>query len=166
MPIEITPEVLKASVGREHELQLPGESAPRAHGALTAALIRLLEGIDTTRGSIGAFESALLDGFRDMTFRTADEAKNRLFLSMPAHSSAVALLGELERSELRGVIEILERAVAARQGQDDYWPEGRLNLGIAYAAMGDYRTARGWLREAVDILSGRGLAEDSYEMAA
>ena len=75
------------------------------------------------------------------------------------------LLGQLEELCLRQVIETLTKTIQHRETQEDYWPEGRLNAGIAYAILGDYQVARRWLEEAVDIFAGSDLVEDGRAMA-
>lgn len=156
--------ILTDSVGQELEAQLPTESALRRHGSLTIALIQALEGIDPTQRSVRDLESSVRD-LAPLSFQILCDAEDSLLLSSPSPLRGLELIGQLEELRLRQTIETLGKVIARREAQDDYWPEGRLTLGIAYAAKGDYDTARRWLEEAVAILSGRGLAEDGYQMA-
>ena len=154
-----------ALVGREREVQLPGESPPRVHGVLTHTLIQVLEQADPVHTRLTDLESFLGDALSILDLLATDDAKDRLLFASPALSTAVEMTQALEQQDLRQIIDTLEKVIARKESQDDYWPEGRLNVGIAYAALGDHPAARRWLEEAVAILSGRGLAEDGYQMA-
>ena len=74
-----------------------------------------------------------------------------------AHQDAARDIASLEQQPLRAILGVIEAELAEREAQDDPWPEGRLNAGIAYAAVGDYVRARELLQDAVDIFSGRGI---------
>ena len=68
------------------------------------------------------------------------------------HTQASELLACLDERPASEIIAGLEEVIARREQQGDYWPEGRLNLGIAHACLGEYEDARRWLEDAVNIL--------------
>jgi hypothetical protein len=80
--------------------------------------------------------------------------------------TADALLVHMGEQRARRIIATLEEVIARREQQGDYWPEGRLNLGIAYACLGEYEDARHWLDDAANMLKYPSYIPRSAEMAA
>ena len=144
----------------ETETTLLDEPQAAFHGRLTVAFIRSLERAEKPRivfdDIIGHLRKELGE---DVHLRTSEEALTRPAFSSAAQFELMQSAAELERAPLRKIIAVLKRAVEQRQKAEDYWPEGRLNAGIACAAAGDHHQARQLIKEAVDILEGRGPLE-------
>jgi Tfp pilus assembly protein PilF len=60
----------------------------------------------------------------------------------------------------------LEGMVAKREARADLWPGGRLQLGIAYAALRDYEQARRTLDEVIRICESGGKYRREQMMVA
>jgi hypothetical protein len=67
---------------------------------------------------------------------------------------------------LAQIASFLETMVAKREARDDLWPGGRLQLGIAYAALRDYANARRTLDEVIRICESGGNYMREQMMAA
>jgi hypothetical protein len=149
----------------EAETILLDEPQAAYHGRLTAAIVRSLEQVDGPQTVFADIVRQLLKELgRDVSLRASED-----ILPRPLWTSAVLFelmqqAIELERAPLRKIIAVLKRAIEQRQKAEDYWPEGRLNAGIACAAAGDYHQARRLIQEAVDILEGRGPLEGDRAM--
>jgi hypothetical protein len=144
----------------EAETMLLDEAQPAYHGQLTADLVRFLE----RAGGPQVLFADLVKHLRkqwteDVSLRVAEEILPRTLWQSAAHFELMQRALELEQAPLRRVSAVLNRAIEARQKKEDYWPEGRLNAGIAAAAAGDYQEARRLIAEAVDIMEGRGPLE-------
>ena len=87
-----------------------------------------------------------------LVFLTSEETSQEPFFSTPHTGRALAILQDLLDDPVRQAIAHLREAITVREQQGDPWPEGRLNLGIAYAQVGDYDQAQRWLTEAVNFL--------------
>ena len=111
-------------------------------------------------------ERALKELFDDVTVRASETARSQIVLADPLHTQASELMARLDQQRAREIIAGLEEVVAKREKQGDYWPEGRLNLGIAYACLGEYENARRWLDDAVNILRYPSYIPRSEQMAA
>lgn len=149
----------------EAETMLLDEAQPAYHGQLTAALVRFLE----RAGGAQLLFADLVKHLRkqwaeDVSLRADEEILPRPLWQSAAHFELMQRALELEQAPLRRIIAVLKRAVEERQGKEDYWPEGRLNAGIAAAAAGDFREARRLIAEAVDIMEGRGPLEGERAM--
>ena len=69
------------------------------------------------------------------------------------------LLAESDREPIRQVIHILRRSIEQRK---DFSPEGHLNLGVAYAALGDHDNSIAALERAIDQQGEQGYPEAHY----
>ena len=98
------------------------------------------------------------------TFVTGDAAQ--LFLSAPAMTQVVQAINEEAQRPLREVVTFFESVIAKRAERDDLWPEGRLQLGIAYALLQDYLNARRVLEEVIQICESGGRYMERAAMAA
>lgn len=140
----------------EIEAALLDEAAGTCHGRLTVTLVSLLEreniATATFADLVAHVERQELPARVEL--RISDEARRRPVWGTAAHLALLQETLELERAPLRRIIATLNAAIAQRQGVDDFWPEGRLNAGIACAAAGDYQAARRQIEAALDILSG------------
>jgi len=145
----------------EVKIVLLDEQQPSYHGTLTAALIRSLEQADVARATFSDIVQNLEDEFKnDIAVRFSRNIPSRQLFTNTAHVEALHRTIELEQAPIRDILAVLNKAIDRRQKAEDYWPEGRLNAGIAYAAVGDYHKARRLIEEAVDLFSGRGRTED------
>lgn len=143
----------KREVGKEKRVQFAGEPAPRFHGALTSGLHTILYRADPSRESFDDLERALKEVFgHDVTVKVSDATRGQVVLANPIVTRANELTARLDEQRAPEIIAGLEEVVAKREEQGDYWPEGRLNLGIAYACQGEYEAARRWLDDAVNML--------------
>lgn len=160
-------ETLQLRVGAVEKKRLLDEPQEELHGVLTAELVRILERADPSGLLAGELEGQLRVVFQDRIRidLERDLARRPLFTSV-LHSQALALLEQIEQAGLRQAIEALANAIEQRQQLDDPWPEGRLNLGIAYATAGDFAAAQRSLEEAVDLGSGKDLFRQEAMMAA
>ncbi len=116
----------------------------------------------------GRFEGAARE-YR-AAIRFANLGKQSLPQAEAGLNKALALLaGKLapQAADLKACIATLERIAKAREASNDYWPVGRLAIGIAYAELRDMKAAMKWLQEADDVLSGRDVARGAEaQMAA
>lgn len=141
--------------------------APQAayHGRLTAAIVRSLEPVDGPQiVFVDIVRQLLKELGRDVSIRASEDILPRPVWTSAAQFELMQQVIELERAPLRKIIAVLKRAIQQRQKSEDYWPEGRLNAGIACAAAGDHHQARQLIKEAVDILEGRGPLEGDRAM--
>lgn len=153
MAIGVFPEPPREVVGREKEAQLAGEPAPRFHGTLTSELHGILERTKPGRETIADLERSLKEVFEHgIAVRISDGAGGRLLLANQVLGRADELLVRMGEQRARRIIADLEEVIARRQQRGDYWPEGRLNLGIAYACLGEYEQAKHWLEDAENML--------------
>ena len=145
----------------EAETTLLDEPQAVYHGQLTAVLVRCLERTDSSTTVFADVIRQLNNEWveKDVSIRASAEALPRPVLASAAHFEVMQRAIELERAPLRKIIALLKRAIDQRQKAEDYWPEGRLNAGIAFAVSGDYEQARRLLDETVDIFEGRGPLE-------
>jgi hypothetical protein len=97
-------------------------------------------------------------------FITDDEAQ--LLLSTPEMTQVVQAINQEEQRPLREIVDFLETVIAKRAARDDLWPEGRLQLGIAYATLQEYANARRVLQEVIQICESGGRYMERAEMAA
>jgi tetratricopeptide (TPR) repeat protein len=68
-------------------------------------------------------------------FIWGDHKDKRIFTNKLLHDRAQKLVIEIEREPVRQIIELLHRLIDKRKG---YYAEGHLNLGLAYALVGEY----------------------------
>jgi hypothetical protein len=149
----------------EAETVLRDEPRAAYHGRLTAAIVRSLEPVDGPHAVFDDIVRQLLKELgEDVSLRASEDILARPVWMSVAHFELMQRAFELERAPLRKIIAVLKRAIEQRQKAEDYWPEGRLNAGIACAAAGDYHQARHLIQEAVDILEGRGPLEGDRAM--
>ncbi len=71
-----------------------------------------------------------------------------------------------EQKSLREIAEFMQEVVQKREARGDLWPEGRLQLGIAYAALKEYADARRVLDEVIRICESGGRYLDEQAIAA
>ena len=74
-----------------------------------------------------------------------------LFLGNPDLAQVYASLEKIEQAPLRDTAAFLEEVIRRRESQEDLWPDGRLELGILYAALGEYRQASLVLDDVIQI---------------
>lgn len=90
-----------------------------------------------------------------------------LFLGNPDLAQVYASLEKIEEAPLRETAAFLEEVIRRRESQEDLWPDGRLELGIVYAALGEYRRASLVLDEVVQICrTGGRYQKSNVAMAA
>ncbi len=130
--------------------------------------MRSSTGADASRETFDDLERSLKEAFgHDVTVRVSDATRDQLVLANnTVCTRADELIARLEEQRARQIIAGLEEVIARREQQGDYWPEGRLNLGIAYACLGEYENARRWLDDAVDIFRSPSYIPRSEQMAA
>jgi len=168
-----SPEVIRQltgqrEAGKEERVRFTGEPAPRFHGTLTKQFYEILTSADASRETFGDLERSLQEAFgHDVTVRVADATRDQIVLANnTVCTRADELIARLEEQRPRQIIAGLEEVIARREQQGDYWPEGRLNLGIAYACLGEYENARRWLADAVDMFRSPSYIPRSQQMAA
>lgn len=81
---------------------------------------------------------------------------NVLFLGNEDLTVVYRSLEEIEQSSIREAVSFLENVIRRRESQDDLWPDGRLELGLAHAALGDYVRASRVLIEVIEICESGG----------
>jgi len=140
----------------------PARVAQAAHpGGLTAALVRSLEAEAASRAVFADIAGRLKEELQDdVCFGGSGAVWARPIWSDAARVRAAATALELERAGLRRIIAVLRHAVERREQVGDLWPEGLLNAGIAYAAVGDCAEARNLLEQALERFSGRGVPRE------
>jgi hypothetical protein len=90
-----------------------------------------------------------------------------LFLANADLAAVYLSLEKLEELPVSEMVEFLEDTIHRRQAQMDLWPEGRLEMGIAYAALGEYERASAVLIELITICeSGGRYYSENMAMAA
>jgi tetratricopeptide (TPR) repeat protein len=93
--------------------------------------------------------------------------ETQLFLSNPNIQAMYETLKEIEQAPLKDIAEFLRGVIEQRARQDDLWPDGRLHLGIVYAALEDFEAARNTLEEVIEICeSGGRYMQKNIAMAA
>jgi tetratricopeptide (TPR) repeat protein len=80
----------------------------------------------------------------------------RLFLGNGDLDALYRTFEQIEQGPLRQAVAFLEEAVRRREAQGDLWPDGRLELGIAYTLLEDWQRAQRVLDEVIDICESGG----------
>jgi tetratricopeptide (TPR) repeat protein len=137
---------------------------------LLFALADTLDKADPGKTTNAAFAQQLEATLRPRSNRLPEPGftfgePQHLFLGNEALTTAHRSLERLAQAPVRETIAFLEEVIARRQERGDLWPDGRLNLGIAYAALGDYEEARRILEEVIDICESGGRYPYGEEMA-
>ncbi len=149
-------------------ISLRGETYNRAKARECLAAGDALFAVGEHTAQRGRFEGAARE-YR-AAIRFANLGKQSLPQAEAGLNKALALLaGKLapQAADLKACIATLERIAKAREASNDYWPVGRLAIGIAYAELRDMKAAMKWLQEADDVLSGRDVARGAEaQMAA
>jgi tetratricopeptide (TPR) repeat protein len=86
-----------------------------------------------------------------------------IFDNRVGRDEAFAQLARLEKEATAQAISILSRMIEQREQQNDPYPEGRLNLGVAYASLGDYERALPLLERAVALYTDPTIYERELE---
>jgi hypothetical protein len=74
---------------------------------------------------------------------------------------------QAEEKALKEIANFLQAMVEKREGRDDLWPEGRLELGITCAALKDYLTAEHTFEDVMNICeSGGKYRAEQFAIAA
>jgi hypothetical protein len=142
------------------------QPAPPRYGAVTVEVIGLLAATDPGGSTGSDLRRRLVDRFEDQVIvEVANELLERPLLVDPTLRRATTLITELQQHELHELADRLTRLIKLRERHQDYWPDGRLDAGIALAALGRHAEARARLQEAVDLLSGRGLRTPNAQSA-
>jgi tetratricopeptide (TPR) repeat protein len=91
------------------------------------------------------------------------EIKRKLFSHPPALADSVyALAANIEKSELLDqAIRILKQLLNER---NNVYPEGHVNMGVAFAAKGDYKTSISFLEEAASKKNANYNSEAHYHL--
>jgi tetratricopeptide (TPR) repeat protein len=76
-----------------------------------------------------------------------------VFDSRTLRGDVLAIATSLKQQPILETIGLLRRMIEQRQNQNDPYPEGNLNLGIAYSAMGEYDKCIDNLEHAIDLYS-------------
>jgi hypothetical protein len=139
-----------------------------------ATLVRCLATVNPRTTTVGDFAQQLTKALQGLNneqrtipapmFITDDEAQ--LLLSTPEMTQVVQAINQEEQRPLREIVDFLETVIAKRAARDDLWPEGRLQLGIAYATLQEYANARRVLQEVIQICESGGRYMERAEMAA
>jgi hypothetical protein len=79
-----------------------------------------------------------------------------LFLGNRELVDLIRAFQQIEQGPARQAVEFLKRTIRRRESQSDLWPEGRLQLGMAYAALGEWELARRELDEVIMICESGG----------
>ncbi len=141
-------------------------------GLLTRALVRTLE----KEGEQGLtydewFRRAAEPLPVNAEFVILGEGRDEpVFANRAARDRALAILTQLEQEPIRQAITSLSRLIEQREQQNDPYPEGKLNLGVAYIAMGNYEHGLPLLKHAVSLYTepavfARELERDPYAEA-
>ena len=101
----------------------------------------------------------------DIYVKIEKEGHQATFLADPLQHKALQFVDQIAAREIADLIKVLSDMVASREQQGDWWPEGRLNLGIAYATAGEYTKACDFLEQARDLAMGRGIVNDKVKQA-
>ncbi len=129
-----------------HERQLPAlkeGDTPRVHGEMTHALLQGLWQADPATLTYVQWVESLLPK-PVMVGEALDEPVFRASLSQDTLRQWAALEG---REPVGQTIELLRRLV---QRHNDHYPEGHLNLGVAYGYLQEYDKAIDHMRKATD----------------
>jgi hypothetical protein len=94
------------------------------------------------------------------------QQSNGVFQEAPNHEQLIQETQQVKEQALRTIATFLEEAVEKRQARDDLWPDGRLQLGITYAALKEYASARRILDEVIRICESGGKFMEAQFIAA
>ena len=152
----------------------PAASTTATPAPYLQALLQCLERVDPQRTTNANFQKQLEQAIatsRDeplplpspsLAFPEADQ----LFLSNQTMTELIRELRTAEQNPLLEIVTFLQAVVDKREARNDLWPEGRLQLGIAYAALADYANARRVLEEVINICASGGRFSQELAQAA
>lgn len=147
-PKEIGTIFTTASFALEAELPNPqGDSTQKFYGRFTHALVQYLWQTEPTELTY----TQLIEGTK--AFAQGDDQDKPLFFNHTRNAAILQLVREIEQTPIQATIVLLHRLIEQREQQGDLYPEGRLNVGIAYAAIKDYDKGIGYLERAVALYS-------------
>jgi hypothetical protein len=133
----------------------------------TRELLQLLERLDPFRSLGSELENRMRERIREqVAFFPGEDVAARFLFRGAQEQQALGILLELEQLPVRQALEGLAKTIEAREEQEDYWPEGRLNAGVASALVGDLASAQHYLEQAIDILNGKGFGREEAMMLA
>jgi hypothetical protein len=98
--------------------------------------------------------------------QTRHPGDDQLFLSNQPLAELMQEIRQAEHKSLRETVEFLQEVVQKREARGNLWPEGRLQLGIAYATLEEYADARRVLDEVIRICESGGRYLDQQAIAA
>jgi Flp pilus assembly protein TadD len=139
-----------------------------------AALVKILSQADPERTTNREVQQQITSLVRAKDEQTRVETpiiyysdKNELFLGNQELAELYQAFEQIEQQPVHQAVEFLEEVIQRREAQNDLWPEGRLELGIAYAALGEWEQARKELDEVIMICeSGGRYMSENMAMAA
>jgi hypothetical protein len=129
----------------------------KVHGAMTYSLIRVLQKKDVTKLTYRKW----LDAFpgehrkRPEPAFLGEDLDMPLFVQSALHKSALDLTEKIEQAPFFELTEMLQRVVDRNARR----PEGYLNLGLAYAAVGEWDKSIQKLRTAVNLYDDPAIME-------
>lgn len=91
---------------------------------------------------------------------------DQLLLSNPALTELLREIRAVEQAPIREIAQFLQAMVDKREARGDLWPDGRLQLGIAYAALEEYTRAREVLEAVIRICESGGKFNQEQALAA
>jgi len=86
-----------------------------------------------------------------------------IFDNRVARAEAISRLTRIEQEPIARATTILSRMIEQRDQQNDLYPEGRLNLGVAYVAVGDYDRGLPLLERAVALYTDESIYKNELK---
>jgi tetratricopeptide (TPR) repeat protein len=132
---------------------------------LTRALVRASEGADLQSLTYSEWlnRASAKPESSDEFVVAGDRADGPILENHAIRAVAFSLLTRLGQKPVADAISLLSRMIEQRDQQGDTFPEGRLNLGVAYAAVGDYERALPLLGRAVALYTDQSIFTQEFE---
>lgn len=152
-------------------IAIPTEAVPEIYLHILAKCLAMVDPVRTTNA---AFQQQLEQTLHVQSTDSLDlpaplivaPNEEQLLLSNQSITTLMQEIRAIEQAPLREIAEFLQAMVDKRAARGDLWPDGRLQLGIAYAALEEYARARDVLDEVIRICESGGKFNNTMAMAA
>ncbi len=144
--------------------QINNQKVEEFYPRYLAALAQCLKQVEPRHSTNATFEKNLRHLVRQIADQQntlpelliAHQGNDQPFLSNQPMANFLRSIRQIEQKPLAEIANSLQTTIDKRQARNDLWPDGRLQLGIAYAELGEYALARRIFDEVIRICESGG----------